>query len=420
MRHLLYVSMCLFVNAASGEFVSPSSVDEVRERISELPQDEIWWTIEGDAMAWHFRNLPRMFPMAPIYRDGPVRELPRRPKAALANARVTTPSGEFSLRELIDSTHSTVMGMMVVHDGAVVYEHYPRMQPHEKPIYWSVTKVLASTLIGILEGEERIDVDKPVSTYVPRLAGSSYRPVTVRNVLDMAAGLNCLEEYEDKTSCYYRYSVTVGDGFYTADSPGDPYAMLAALEVSSFAPQGTAYAYSGVNTFVLAWVVEEITGMPFQDAVSRYLWTRMGAHSDAAMLAPRFGVPNAHGGLVARVEDVARFGMLFTPSAADLGAADVIPQALVEHVLHGGNPDLLEHSRYGDIRAPGVRHAVYQWDRVFDNDDMFKGGWAGQGLLVNPRLNLVAVYTGYFGEARKEVAILGPLRSALGQVYGDD
>ena len=34
MRHLLYVSMCLFVNAASGEFVSPSSVDEVRERIS--------------------------------------------------------------------------------------------------------------------------------------------------------------------------------------------------------------------------------------------------------------------------------------------------------------------------------------------------------------------------------------------------
>ena len=41
MRHLLYVSMCLFVNVASGEFVSPSSVDEVRERISALPQDEI-------------------------------------------------------------------------------------------------------------------------------------------------------------------------------------------------------------------------------------------------------------------------------------------------------------------------------------------------------------------------------------------
>ena len=420
LRHVFRLTLLVFVaGGASAEFVSPSTTAEVRSRIAALPADDIWWTVDGKPMAWHFKNLPRIFPTAPIYRDGQVRALPRHPSTALAEARVATSAGEFGFKELIDSAHSTVMGIVIVHEGAVVFEHYPRMQRHEKPIYWSVTKVLASTLIGILQDADRVDVDRPVSHYVPRLASSSFGPITVRNVLDMAAGLDCLEEYEDKESCYYRYSVTVGDGHFTRSSPGDPYAMLESLKVGSFAPQGTAYAYSGVNTFVLAWVVEEVTGMPFQDAVSRYLWTHMGAHSDAAMLAPRYGVPNAHGGLIARIEDVARFGMLFTPSASRLGAADVIPAALIEHVTRGGNPDLLKHSRYGDIRAPGVRHAVYQWDRVFENDDWFKGGWAGQGLLVNPRRDLVAVYTGYFREDRKEIGILGPLRAALEQVYGD-
>ena len=158
--------------------------------------------------------------------------------------------------------------------------------------------------------------------------------------------------------------------------------------------------------------------MPFQDAVSRWLWTRMGAHSDAAFLAPRYGVANMHGGLLARLEDVVRFGMLFTPAAEQLQAPDVIPSDYVRYLLHGGNPELLRNSRWGDIRGPGVRHAVSQWDRVFDNDDLYKGGWAGQGLLVNPRLDLVAVYTGYFREDQSEVGILGPLRQVLNEVYG--
>ena len=407
----------VLVTPAEAEFVSSSSVAETRTRIEQLPERDIWWTVNGQAMAWHFKNLERMYPTAPVYRDGPVRELARTPNPDIARARVKTGAGEFGFSELIEGPHTTVMGIMIAHKGSVVFERYPRMRQHEKPIYWSVTKVMASALIGILEAEGRIDSNQPVATYVPRLAKSSFGPITVRNVADMAAGLDCLEDYKDKTSCYYRYSVTVGDGYFTADSPGDPYAMLEALKVGSFAPQGTAWAYSGVNTFVLGWIIEEITDMPFQDAVSRYFWTRMGAHSDAAFLAPRYGVPNVHGGLIARIEDVIRFGMLFTHSAELLGAADVIPATYVQYILRGGNPDLLENSRWGDIRGPGVRHAVSQWDRVFDNDDLYKGGWAGQGLLVNPTRNLVAVYTGYFREDQGETGILGPLRQVLNSVY---
>ncbi|HEY5657813.1 MAG TPA: serine hydrolase, partial [Myxococcota bacterium] len=66
-----------------------------------------------------------------------------------------------------------------------------------------------------------------------------------------------------------------------------------------------------------------------------------------------------------------------------------------------------------------ARHNVYQWDLVFDNHDIYKGGWAGQGLLINPDRDYVAVYTGYFkDEAHSEIELLPVLREVLEGVFG--
>lgn len=66
-----------------------------------------------------------------------------------------------------------------------------------------------------------------------------------------------------------------------------------------------------------------------------------------------------------------------------------------------------------------VKHNVYQWDRVFTNNDLYKGGWAGQGLLVNPDRDLVAVWVGYFkDDAHSETDLLRPLRALLEEVFG--
>ena len=42
-----------------------------------------------------------------------------------------------------------------------------------------------------------------------------------------------------------------------------------------------------------------------------------------------------------------------------------------------------------------LRHNIYLWDAVYENGDFFKGGWAGQGLLINAERDTVAVWTGY-------------------------
>jgi len=407
------------INSAADVFESTSSVEETRRQLTVLPKDDIWWVVNGEDMAWNFKNLHRMFPTVNVYREGPVSELAYNLMPEIAHYAVDTPKGPMGYQEFLSSDLSTTMGMIILHKGKIVFEYYPRMQSYEKPIYWSVSKVFVSALVAILEDEGLIDVSKPVETYIPQLKQSDFSGIRIRNILDMASGIDCPEEYEDKNSCYYRYSVTVGDGYWDEKSPDNPYAMLAKLKVGRYAEQGTSFSYSGVNTFVLAWLVEEVTGMPFQDALSRYIWNRMGAESDASFLAPRFGVPIAHGGLLARLRDVARFGLLYTPSYKVITKDKVISDRTIDLIKNGGNPELLINARFRSLANETVKHNVYQWDRVFINNDFFKGGWAGQGLLVNPDRDLVAVYTGYFKDDNySETPLLPILRKVLEGVFG--
>jgi len=338
-----FLALSIGLNPVVGDspgFTSASSVDEVRSQLEKLPSDNIWWTVNGKDMAWNNKNLHRMFPTVNVYRAGPVRELAYRPMPEIGSFAVATPEGNMPFADFLYSDQSTAMGIVILHKGNIVFESYPRQQDYEKPIYWSVTKAFVATVVAVLEDRGLVDVSKPIETYIPELAQSSFAGVTVRNILDMATGVDCPEQYTDHNSCYYRYSMTIGDGYWTDQSPDNPYTYLAKVKAEHWTEQGTSFSYSGVNTFILGWLVEKITGMPFQDALSHEIWTRIGAESDASILAPRFGVPNTHGGLLARVRDVARFGLLFTPSYHVVSDEKIISDRYLDMILNGGNPEL--------------------------------------------------------------------------------
>ena len=50
---------------------------------------------------------------------------------------------------------------------------------------------------------------------------------------------------------------------------------------------------------------------------------------------------------------------------------------------------------------------------------MFKGGWGGQGLIVNPKLDLVAAYTSYFKEDYSQQNLRPVVFDVLRGIYGD-
>jgi hypothetical protein len=339
----------------------------------------------------------------------------------IADHEVDTPNGPVRFVDFLNSDLSTCMGMVIVHRGRIVFEDYPRMEPYERPIYWSVTKVLVSAVVSILEDRGQVEIDKAVDTYIPELKGSSFEGITVRNILDMATGVDCPEEYYEKASCYHRLMETTGEAHWDDESGDNPYGYIAGLDVGRYAEQGTSFEYGSINTYILGWLVEKLTGMPFQDAFSREIWTQIGTESDAAILAPRYGVPMFAGGFLGRLRDVARFGLLFTPSSSVVSDRKIISDRHIEMLENGGRPELLANARLGapdEFEQGIVKHNVSQWDLVFTNNDLFKGGWAGQGLLVNPDRDLVAVYAGYFNEDQSELSVLPRLRQVLNAVFG--
>jgi CubicO group peptidase (beta-lactamase class C family) len=340
----------------------------------------------------------------------------------IADHEVDTPNGPVPFADFLNSDLSTCTGMVILHRGKIVFEDYPRMEPYERPIFWSVTKVLVSAVVSILEQRGQVEIDKTIETYIPELSGSSYAGITVRNILDMATGVDCREEYYDTSSCYYRLMQTIGEAHWDDESADNPYEYIANLKIGKFAKQGTSFEYGSINTYILGWLVEKLTGMPFQDAFSREIWTQIGAENDAAFLAPRYGVPLFAGGFLGRLRDVARFGLLFTPSFSVVTDKKIISDRHIEMLKNGGRPGLLANARWGapdELTQKIAKHNVYQWDVVYINNDLYKGGWAGQGLLVNPDRDLVAVFAGYFNEDQSELSVLPRLRQVLNGVFGE-
>jgi CubicO group peptidase (beta-lactamase class C family) len=412
-------------NSNREPFEAASTVEETFRWHRDLPTaTTAWWDVVGEQQAWYFKNLQQLYPSVTVYRDGPVRKLKYRLMDEVADYPVETPGGKMRFIDFLHGDQSTTMGMVIVHKGKIVFETYPRMEEYQKPLYWSVTKAFVSTVLAILEDRGLVDVSKPIEFYIPELKDSQLAGITVRNALDMASGIDCADDYDDFESCYYRFETSLGDGFPTKTSPDNPYDMLIQYDYGYWAKQGTGFDYSGVNTFLVGWIVEKITGMPFQDALTREVWRHIGAEADAFIFAGRYGVPLTSGGLMAKVRDVARFGLLFTPSYKVVSDKKIISDRYLDMILNGGRPDLLANARSGkspDGKPPkGIKHNVYQWDLVFDNNDFYKGGWGGQGLLINPDRDYVAVYTGYFKDRENsEIGALRFLRQVLEGVFGD-
>lgn len=362
------------------------------------------WTIDnwddgGPLTHYVFLNMAEFWKHSVIDRSGPTRPLAEVPRSDVAEFITKTDAGEMTLAEYV--TDPRVDGVVVLHKGQIVFEAYPRMRPYDKHLYMSVSKPFAATMIAILEDRELIDVRKSVDSYVPELAGSGWSGVPVRDVLDMASGIDCLQTlpgaYENPDLCYYQFEASIGWLRPTTDTVDDTHEYIASLK--SRRPPGEAFEYSSTNTFVLAWIAERVTGRPYTDLLSSEIWQRIGAESDAVMVAPKRGVQMASNGISSTLRDLARFGLQFTPSGR-AGMNPLIADSYLHKIQQGGRPEIFRagqgKSEFAEAELP--RHNTYQWDRVMDDGDFFKSGYGGQGLYISPARDLVIAYFGTLDE----------------------
>lgn len=361
------------------------------------------WDDGGPLMRYVFLNMTEFWNHSLILRGGPVRPLDEALRPEVAQFVTTTGAGK---KPLLDyARESTVNGVLVLHRGRIVFESYPRMRSVDLHNYMSVSKALAATLIAILEDRGQMDVRKPVDAYLPALAGSGWAGVPVRDILDMASGIGCLEgeegAYTDPTTCYYQFEASLGFLRPTAATSDSAFEHIARLK--SHRPSGEAYEYTSPNTFVLGWLAEKVTGRSYAELLSTEIWQKIGAESAAVIAAARRGVPIAHGGVSSTLRDMARFGLSFTPSGR-AGKDPLVSARYLDNIQKHGRPELSRAAlgkESGFVDGEPARHNSYQWDFVMNDGDFFKGGFGGQGLYVSPSRDLVIAFFGTFDENGK-------------------
>jgi CubicO group peptidase (beta-lactamase class C family) len=143
---------------------------------------------EPEYSPWAFQNIEKIIATQPIKKGTNTKSFNHKPHEFADFKLQVGDKPAIDLPTFLSATETD--GMVVLKDGNVVFEHYDRGNTAEsKHIMMSMTKSVAGLVCGILASQGRLDVDVPVTKYVPEVAETSYQNVTVRQCLDMRAGV---------------------------------------------------------------------------------------------------------------------------------------------------------------------------------------------------------------------------------------
>lgn len=248
-----------------------------------------------------FRNIARLFPTRIVAAGDTPGSLPAS-KAQLENFRFASRGKEYDLYDYLSLNR--ISGLLVIKDGGVVFEKYFLGNSREtKWMSMSVVKSMTATLVGMAIKDGYIDsIDDRLTDYLPQFEGSAYDGVTVRNLLQMASGVQWNETYTDAASD--RRAMLEAQ---ISQQPGAILSLMANLDRA--AEPGTRWNYSTGETSVVGALVNAATGMPVADYLSRKIWVPFGMEADASWwLDSPDGQEIGGSGLSATLRDYARFG----------------------------------------------------------------------------------------------------------------
>ncbi|OBJ68173.1 serine hydrolase [Mycobacterium sp. 1274756.6] len=339
---------------------------------------------------WSFQHVEDVVPTAVIARGtGPVAALPEAP-APVAEIRVIGAGGTTTTVGAVMAATATD-GWAVAHRGALVAEHYlGDFTSQARHLLFSVSKSLVGAVAGALHGAGAIELDAPVTAFVPALANCGYNGATVRHLLDMRSGIAFSEDHEDPAAQMHLLDEAIGWATRSRpDGPATLYDFLLTLRAKS--AHGGPFEYRSCETDVLGWICEVAGGQRMPELMSELLWSRIGAQCDAIIGVDSVGTGFFDGGISACLTDLVRFGSLFLRDGVSLTGRQVLPAAWIADTLAGG-PD----SRHafaageGDPRMPGGMYRNQMWFFYPGNDVLLALGMRGQLIYINRAAEIVA------------------------------
>ncbi|MDO9603192.1 serine hydrolase [Hydrogenophaga sp.] len=337
---------------------------------------------------WAFHHMRELGPTATIWRGaGPASALPR---ALRELDGVRFEDGQGHQIDLLGWQRNTYTdALLVLHRGKLVYERYDAgMKPQQPHALWSLSKSLTGLLATQLIHEGRIDPSALVSQYLPELKDSAWGDATVQQTLDMTAGVQYSEDFANPASGIFQYLMAGGLLPAPAAYPG-PRSMLTYLPtLKKGGNHGEGFQYKTVDTEVLGWLLQRVTGQSLAELMSKRLWEPLGAAEDGYVWADGSGAQLASVGIGATGRDLARLGEMLRLQGRYNGR-EVLAPAVVAELRKGADPEQFKAA--GQPMRAGYSYHNFWWI-PHDLDGSFEAkGLNGQHVHVNPAAELVVV-----------------------------
>lgn len=333
----------------------------------------------------HFRQLMPNVAVA----KGPqaARDLPAAPDPAIGGVTFTPLGGGAPMTwdQAFDANYTD--GIIVLHHGRVVYERYGGcLGPEGLHGAMSVTKSLTGLLGQMLVAEGVLDEAARVGDLVPELADSAFGDATVRQVMDMTTALDYSEDYADPEAEVWTYA-QAGSTLPKPAGYEGPRGYFEFLQtVRKEGRHGEAFGYKTINSDALGWLIARATGQSVADLLSDRIWTRLGAEREAFYTVDSLGTPFAGGGFNATLRDMARLGQMMLDGGR-VGDEQVLPEAAVEAIRHGGDPAVFAKAGYDLL--PGWSYGSMWWISNDDHGAYAARGVHGQTIWIDPRADMV-------------------------------
>jgi CubicO group peptidase (beta-lactamase class C family) len=339
-------------------------------------------------LRWAFQHVRELVPSADIANDpGDIEHLPAR-QADFAGLRIEAGNEPLTLDAFLE--RSDTDGIVVLHRGAVVLEHYGNGMTAGTPhILMSVSKSILGLIAGILVEKGVLDPARPLTDILPELAGTAYEGATVRHALDMRVGLAFAEDYLATAGPMVAYrKATNWNPLAPGEAPSDLRSFFRELRRRDGKHEGR-FHYVSPNTDLLGWVLERASGRRYADLLSELLWRPMGATASAYITVDRLGAPRAAGGICATVRDLALLGQLLVQGGARAGRR-IVPAEWIEDILRNGAPSAWDAGIFAPF-FPGIpMHYRAKWYvERHAAPVMFGLGVYGQYLFVAPAQEVV-------------------------------
>ena len=309
---------------------------------------------------WAFHHVRELIPTAEIANDP---------------ARVTPlPAAPAPLVDESFLAETDTDGIVVVQRGQLVFERYFNgMRPESPHILMSVSK----SLLGLIVGQLKLDVERPVIAVIPELKDTAYRDATLRHLLDMRAGIAFNEDYLATSGPIIEYRKATGW------NPPDGAADLRSFYQHLTEPEGAhggRFHYVSPNTDLLGWVLERATGQRFADLATELLWQPIGAERSAYITVDRLNAPRCAGGVCVTVRDLARVGLWLCRS----------DDPWIDDLERGGDPQAWDAGSFAGYYPGLPMHYRSQWYTLREPQPLLFGmGIHGQNLFVDRRNELV-------------------------------